>query len=481
LISSPFDDVVDYSPVNLQEKAMKQTRLLFILLIPAALSAAVFSADSNTGKVSAAGVSAAKEKALEWLKERKVPNRTFPNPQPERRNLVLSYEIPSDDSDFKQIGGRSIIYDDALAAIAFTMSRDYRNASQILIALKRLQRRDGGLWFGYNVNNEWPSEKDYDGAVERSGAAAWAGYAAVFYLQTRLAEDPSAMEKNRELKTILEFAQSLGHYLIRMQIREKDDIRYGLITGGRNSYTLRLERNAVNEIFSKSDIAWISTEHNIDAFFFLRDLGILTRNKTFSESAAMIRNSLPRVWGMRDRQYFRGVKPDAVDSALALDCASWGSVFSLAADRKDLAVQSLSAINEMYASVYTAPGKATVRGYKPYAVKEIYEEVPAAIAAYYFPELKNRTWDEISGVWVEGTLGVALAFFKNGDKTEAEKILGRMIPLQSAGGGFVYFTRNIPHEFSTHISTASTAWFVIVASAIEDPAAGDRFWKVHAQ
>ena len=125
----------------------------------------------------------AKERALAWLAGQKVPNAAIPDPQPERRNLVVSYEIPKSHPAYRYIYGRSAVYDDALAAIAFTMNRDYRNASQVLLALKRLQRADGGLWFGYNVNNDWPSDKDFEGATERTGASAWAGYAAVYYVK----------------------------------------------------------------------------------------------------------------------------------------------------------------------------------------------------------------------------------------------------------------------------------------------------------
>ena len=451
----------------------KHITVILILIITAALPI-----NSYTDPRLDTSILTAKEKALIWLKNQKVPNAAIPDPQPDRRNLVVSYEIDPKEPAYKYIFGRSIIYDDALAVIAFTMNRDYKNASQVLMALKRLQRKDGGLWFGYNVNNDWPSENDYSGSTERTGATAWAGYSAVYYLQTRIAEDPSFLKSNREAKTILAFAQSIGDHLVKLQVQKNGDLRQGLITGGKNSYSLKLENKNVNEIFIETNIDWISTEHNIDAYFFLRDLGIITKNEKYSQSASAIRKSIMRTWSEKNKQYYRGIKPSFIDEALALDCASWGAVFSISADKPEYAEQSLETIEKKYASTATPlQGKGTVRGYKPYADKDIYEEVSSDITRHYFPELDGLTWDYISGVWVEGSMGAAFAYLKAGNREKAAEILKNMLPLQSKSGGFIYLTREIPHEFSTYISVASTAWFIMIASAIEDPAIADSFWS----
>ncbi len=450
-------------------------KLTLILIVAMVLTSSV---DGISKEKLDPSINTAKARALVWLKKQKVPNLVIPDPQSERRNLVVSYEIQPDEPAYKYIFGRSIIYDDALAVIAFTMNKDYKSASQVLMALKRLLRKDGGLWFGYNVNNDWPSEKDYEGSTERTGATAWVGYSALFYLQARLAEDPEFTETNREAKEILKLAKSLGDYLLKMQVRKSGDLRNGLITGGKNSYSLELRNKTVNEIFKDTSIEWISTEHNIDAYFFLRDLGILTKDEKFIQSASSIKKSMLRVWSEQDKQYYRGIKPKFIDTALALDCASWGAIFSLSAGKPDYAAQSLETIEKLYLSSAESPYlKTTVNGYKPYVDKEIYEETGTEITKYYFPELNGSTWDKISGVWVEGSMGAALAYLKTGNRGKALEILKNMIPLQSKSGGFIYFTREIPHEFSTYISVASTAWFIMIASALEDQAIADSFWK----
>lgn len=452
---------------------LKQKAVLLAIILAAALPV-----NGISGGKTDASIHSAKEKALVWLKNQKVPNRVIPDPQPERRNLVVSYEIDPGEPAYKYIFGRSIIYDDALAVIAFTMNKDYKSASQILMAMNRLLRKDGGLWFGYNVNNDWPSEKDYEGSTDRAGATAWVGYSAVFYIRARMAEDPAFLETSRDAKPVLNLAKSLGDYLLKMQINKKNDLRDGLITGGKNSFSLKYKNNAVTEIFKETEIDWISSEHNIDAYFFLRDLAALTENKAYDKAATSIKNSMLRVWSEKDKQYYRGIKPGFIDTALALDCASWGAVFSLSAGRPEHAAMSLETIEKLYSSsALSLSGKSTVQGYKPYADKEIYEESDSGIVNHYFPELEGSTWDRISGVWVEGSMGAALAYLKSGNREKAAEILKNMLPLQNKTGGFIYFTREIPHEFSTYVSVASTAWFIMIASALEDPAIAESFWK----
>src|SRR6056297_1117759 len=114
--------------------------------------------------------------AVEWLAEQLVPNEAVPDPNPARRNLIISYRIPPDDPVYPYLYGRSFVYDGAVAAIAFTMTGRYREAQRVLLALSRQVRNDGSVWFGLNTQNAWPSDADSDGAVVRSGASAWVGY-----------------------------------------------------------------------------------------------------------------------------------------------------------------------------------------------------------------------------------------------------------------------------------------------------------------
>ncbi len=422
-------------------------------------------------------ISQANDNAIQWLKNQKVPNTIVPDPQPERRNLLLSYEIPQNASVYKFLFGRSIIYDDALAVIAFTMKKDFKSASLVLQALKRLQRKDGGIWFGYNVNNDWPSELDYSGSTDRTGATAWVGYAAVFYLQQKMKEAPDTLTASKEAQGILRMSKSIADYLLTLQVRAENDLRYGLITGGRNSVILKFENNIVNEVFKEGSIDWISTEHNIDSFYFLRDLGKITKEEKYIRASTEIKSGLLKIWSEKDKQYYRGIKPKFIDTALALDCASWGAIFSISAEKIDYARESIEVIERLYSSFYITPDKMIINGYKPYAIKEIYEETDKQVTPFYFPDDKSGTWKEQNGVWVEGSVGVAMAYLKIGERNKAKSILDQMILLQNERGGFAYFTKEIPHEFSTYPSVASTAWFVIVATVYADAELLNEFWS----
>ena len=127
--------------------------------------------------------------SLKWLKKQIIPNSVVDNPSPDRRKMILSYVIPEDDPAYKYLAKRSFLYDDAVAAVAFTMAGKYREAESLLNTLSRLVRDDGSMWFSYNTHNSWPDEIDHEGAMIRSGALAWAGYSFSHYVSVRNIED----------------------------------------------------------------------------------------------------------------------------------------------------------------------------------------------------------------------------------------------------------------------------------------------------
>lgn len=146
--------------------------------------------------------------SLGWLRAQMTPNTLVPTPDPQRRGLVLSYapgrKTPG------PLHRRASTYDQALAAIAFVTTGDHASASRALAALARVQRKDGGFWFSYNVENTWPEDADHEMAIVRSGATAWAGYAFAFYLETRpTAEDARAQ---RERASFLEAARRTADF-----------------------------------------------------------------------------------------------------------------------------------------------------------------------------------------------------------------------------------------------------------------------------
>jgi len=167
-----------------------------------------------------------KERALEWVHSQIVPNTCVPNPSPNRRNLIISYEVPQSDASYPYIYSRSFIYDNAVAAIAFLSYDQQSKAGDILEALSRLVNDDGSLFFSYNTHNSWPNQGDHEGAIIRSGALAWVGYATVFYLNQRLTEDQEGSKRSPRVKLLWEKSTAMADYILSQMVEDRYDERY---------------------------------------------------------------------------------------------------------------------------------------------------------------------------------------------------------------------------------------------------------------
>jgi len=407
--------------------------------------------------------------AIQWLLHQLVPNDIVPIPAPHRRKLILSYRIPPGHPVFRFLSGRSYIYDNALAVIAFTMTKHYQQAESILLALNRLTTKEGTLWFGYNTQNSWPSQKDHEGATQRTGATAWVGYSIVYYLQKRLEENENFLLEDSLAKKFLQFSEKIANFLIRKQILDKNDLRYGLITGGFATYNLKLssDSKSITEEYIGNPVKWVSSEHNIDAYFFLRDLGRITNKSIYKISSTLIRTELLRIWDPNSGQFFRGIKESqTIDRYLPLDAASWGAIFLMAIGDHQKAKISLAATGQFYSS----SGKS-LKGYAPYFKESVYEN--AQINNHYYQQTPNMTWNKLRLVWGEGSLGVAAAFAKSGDRSKAHMIIEDIKALEVAGG-IRYASKEIPFRFNTFPSVASTAWLIISSQLLINPK--DLFW-----
>jgi len=409
-------------------------------------------------------------RAVEWLAAQQVPNAIEPDPYPTRRHLPIGYQIPRRSDVFRYIGRRSYTYDAAIAAIAFSASAEYGRAENILLALGRLADESGQLWFAYNTNNAWPTEEDSGGAVVRTGTVAWAGYAATFYLRMT-ADRPVAPADRRIRERILDLARRTARYVTDRQITDPGDPRHGLATGGHGSYDLEVNDDGeVIEVYDPAELSWTSTEHNIDAFFLLRDLYHLTGEGEYREAAGMVAEGLESLWSADARQLIRGINPDRTrDDVLPLDTASWGAMFFLARENRERAEAMLEAIDRRF--LVERDGHA---GYIPYGDSSVYEN--DAINEVYFGN-RDATWRDVAPLWMEGSLGVAVARGKVGDRAAALRIVEAMHAYRHDNGGFQYADREVPHQFTTYRSVAATAWYVIAVAVLEDEEVRRLFWS----
>jgi hypothetical protein len=423
--------------------------------------------DGTTNKI----LRAAEKQAVDWLIGKMVPNSTVLDPAPDRRRLMLSYTIPEDDPVYQYLFSRSFTYDDAIGAIAFTMTENYREAEFVLSAMSRVIRSDGSFWFVYNTHNSWPNEDDHEGSMVRTGATAWAGYAFTFYLKTRIREDAFFLEEDPIAGEYLEKAESIARYMLNHRVSDPSDMRHGLVTGGEGTYKLILQDTGGRpmEQYDESSVSWVSTEHNIDSYFFLKDLALLTNKSEYKEAAQAIHNGLFRIWSDKYGQFYRGIRSNHIDKALPLDCASWGALFLFSAGDTKRANRCIETSRTNFFSEHRG-----ITGYKPYYRGPLYDD--EEVNSYYSGRLGTSSWKDIDLVWGEGSFGVASAQIKAGNPEAALTILESLLPTQ-VGGGFRYSTVDIPYQFSTYPSVASTAWFVITVESLLDRQKNSLFWE----
>ncbi|OGH61411.1 MAG: hypothetical protein A3G34_05355 [Candidatus Lindowbacteria bacterium RIFCSPLOWO2_12_FULL_62_27] len=418
-------------------------------------------------------VGAVAEKAADleaFLIGQMVPNPTIPFPVYQRRGLVLSYNQSPAAHGYRYTFSRSSIYDNAVSVIALSMLGRGREAAKIINGMMRSARPDGDLWFGLNTHNTWPDENDNDGAIIRTGANCWVGYAVSYYILSELAKNPNALNDDRILADYLQFAEKIASAVLSRQIQSAGDPRYGLVTGGKGVYIYASEGGTLQEVYRPGEVVWCSAEHNIDAFFFLRDLGYITEQAKYREAAEKIRSGLLKMFDRTTGQFHRGMRPDGPDTVQALDCASWGALFLEAAGERDLARTAMES-----AGRYRNRSNG-ILGYKPYLDLPVYEDTPSQ--HHFFPNKPSMDWNEFELAWSEGTLGVAVAAARLGKPGEAEDILIHMLdPKMNVRGGIRYADREIEHQFSPAPSAIGTAWAILAMKALEGGFAGNLFWS----
>jgi hypothetical protein len=350
-------------------------------------------------------------------------------------------------------------YDNALVVLYLLRQGARAQAAAVLRAIAALQSPDGSVPFSF----EWP-RPDSRNTYVRSGATAWVGYAAVEYLNAE-AGGPA-----REI--ITQLAHRAAGYLLSRQKEPGDDPRADLVLGGFVSYSYELNaRGELVETYTPGEIDWASTEHNIDAFFFLRDLGHMTQDARFTEAAARIRGALlRRGWSEASGQLVRGFGANGVDAGNALDCASWGSLFLVAAGDALRAETAFAAADVRYAAQSMG---VDAKGHRPYAHVPVFEH---RVLAERMRAQLPQSWDAVQAVWPEGSAGVALAALRNGRVQRAREILAELEKLRTRAVGLPMLTVDVPGEFDTNPNLAGTIWVELVRFELNRDAGRPTFW-----
>lgn len=343
--------------------------------------------------------------SIEWLESQNDPLATGIQPVAGREGLMVSYTVPPGDP-LSFLTGRSFTYDNAVGAVAFVLQNRPDSAREVLLALQRLITSRGSIGFSYQVDSGW-----FDSRA-RTGTLAWVGYAMAFY-QRRTGD-----------RTFQSSAESIAGYLKGLQLSS------GSLKGG-------------------PDVNWVSTEHNVDAYFFYRELYRVTGKKTYQTTANRIKTSLLNNHWVRTGStghFLQGIN----DSAAALDANSWGAIFLWAVGRNNQAAQALQYVEATFKNTQTLAASSTqVTGYAPDAAR--------------------RT------VWLEGTLGVAVATQRVGQTAAAGSILDNVQAVQNTWvsqgkwhGALPYavvrYRNSDGDTFSDLESVASTGWLSLTLS-----------------
>lgn len=366
-----------------------------------------------------------------------------------------------------RLNTRCWIYSEAVVVLAYIATGNYAEAKETLkrLALEQYTAENspdpnyiGGWPFSFDVYFGRIPMQDY----LRNGAICWTIWAFLMY-QLKTGDTYFANTINLAL-----------NYLLKEQITDMTDNRYGLIPLGWNRYAqpgyyldYRRETSC-------------SIEHNVDAWQVFSLAYTVTGDAKYKMAADLVEMALlNKALSSSKNRFYQGVRPTDADNARALDCSSWGGLFLTAIQNHTYHASFVSYIDSTYqvsgnVSIENDPAHfnlwyslaQTVTGYKPYQ---------------YFRS------DQPESVWIEGTLGVIAYLMRTGIASHATKAKGLIdntisaLMYQLSGShykGLIGMTRAYngwPWEMSINPSVTNNAWFVVILKAI------DMLWSPRAK
>lgn len=373
--------------------------------------------------------------------------------------LPASFYIPTDDPQYDKEGNSALgaygymlnsrcwAYDVGLALLVFTVSGDYELCKEILNRMEHEQGADGSFNFSYDIY----IGQLFEGYI-RTGAIGWTVWGMCYY--TLITGDRSFMA----------MITKASDWLLSRQVTNRDDLRYGLLTGGYGSY------NMDDYSYDPAEIKWCSTEHQCSALQALHGASLLTGEDKYKVAADKMKEQLVlTLYDTDNERFYQGCSAEGVDEAWALDCTTWAGKSALSIlspaiippkcrettlDEYLVTNETIyqSSEPEYYNQTYSLDG--VTEGFKPYSSRGgSYDGAP---------EL----------VWTEGTLGYVTLCISLGKIREAKRFLDATIDLQNCNnspGGVIYTTKtyaSLPWEFHVWPSVVSSAWLYLL---IENP------------
>lgn len=332
-------------------------------------------------------------------------------------SAVLSFRVPPEHPLAEQLGGRSYVYDDALAMLVHLAEGHPERARALGQTLVALRNPDGTIGFSFDFS----ASAFVDARYVRAGTVAWAGYALATY------------DRVTGTNTFRADARRMADALLASRVTAAGDPRAGLVPAG---YGLWREHY---KVFDAAFVArHVVTEHQIDTYFLLRALESLEPGP-YGVAADALAGAMMRALFRQDEGMFVAVlddsgqgKPRALDSA-----GAWGALFLLAIGDPERARRSLAATRTRFA--------VRVDGH-------------AGFAPYDSPVDDHEGLDLSRTFFSEGTASMAVAFARTGDAAMARGLHSMLNEMAAAHGGAVPYAFPESPDFPDVPAVAPTAW-----------------------
>lgn len=301
---------------------------------------------------------------------------------------------------------RSYVYDNSLAAIACMVEGNFGLAKEILDTLTAEvgMNPDGNVAYEYYDIYDGSGGQNPDVDVGQAGNSAWLLQALNIY------------QKLRSSKIYYNTQKKLADFLLGLQNSEDGGLRGG----------------------SKEDQYWKSTEHNIIAYAAIRNFGKLNKISSYVDKAkkikAFLTSSSSNVW---DGQRFnQGKKADGnIDTGEVVDAQALGAL--LLGNNYSRALTWAENNLKVHSRPYNS---LTVTGFK-----------------------FNQDSDKDT-VWLEGTLQMALSFYKIKNTSNGDFYYNEAVKTIQSDGSVLLATDewdNSPWPAKVWRSIAPTAWLVM--------------------
>jgi hypothetical protein len=313
--------------------------------------------------------------------------------------FLLSYaNIPEDNEAFPILWSRAYTPDNAWASMALLMEDNPLAARQILDALQNRVESNG------QINLYFDTDKEAFQPIYRSDAIAWIGYAFTYYqLKTH---------DNQYQAT----AETIAHYLLSLQELNEGNLAYG---------SLRRSNEATVVDHYATD--------NIVAYFFLRELGQVTRNPDFAAAAELVKATLLNRYWDETLGYFRPSLGEG--DADFVEVHTLGAVFLTAVNETEKAKKIMQRVEATY---QPAGNAQDYNGFAP------------------FPKIETT--------WAQGSLQMSLSYQRLGDAEKGTELHQQQSLWLEEVGGIPYAYPEAlvtpAGPYHTWPSVAGAAWFI---------------------